>query len=180
MGTPNPSPPPGLLFFGLLAVDDSLLDEARLRLEERWGRGGACSPPVDFTHSAYYAHEMGTSLRRQWMLSRRLIAPDEIAGIKLATNALEEQWRDGGSDGRRVNIDPGYVALPKVVLATTKDYAHRVYLGQGIYAEATLVYRRASAGFEPWPWTYPDYREPAALAFFNAARDEYQKARGGS
>jgi hypothetical protein len=58
-----------------------------------------------------------------------------------------------------------------MVLATTKDYSHRIYLGQGIYAEVTLRYRRGA--FHPWEWTYPDYGSPRYLEIFAHIRDIY-------
>jgi len=126
---------------------------------------------------------MGSGLLRQWILSERRIGQEEIAGIKVRTNAIEDEWRGEDSEdeagGRRVNIDPGYVTWTKVALATTKDYAHRLYLGSGIYAEVTLTWRNrggSGRGFEPWPWTYPDYRERAALEFFDAVRGELRRS----
>ncbi|HOK40243.1 MAG TPA: DUF4416 family protein, partial [bacterium] len=56
---------------------------------------------------------------------------------------------------RQVNIDPGYINLAKLVLVSTKDYSHRIYLSNGIYAEATLFFRHNQ--FETFPYTYPDY-----------------------
>jgi hypothetical protein len=90
--------------------------------------------------------------------------------VKCLTNALEQQWT---SDGRRqVNIDPGYIALGKFVLATTKDQSHRIDVGQGIFAEVTLRYRHGT--FEPWEWTYPDYASAPHIALLNQLRRAYQ------
>jgi hypothetical protein len=94
--------------------------------------------------------------------------------MKLKTNDLEERWR--AAQGRQVNLDPGYVGYTKLVLASTKDASHRVYLGQGIYAEATLQFVRGS--FQPWPYTYRDYAEPAAIEFFNRVRERYREEYG--
>jgi uncharacterized protein DUF4416 len=74
---------------------------------------------------------------------------------------------------RRINLDPGYIDLAKLVLATTKDQQHRLYLGQGIYAEVTL--RFTGGRFVPWDWTYPDYRTAEYLAFFDAVRQRYRQ-----
>jgi len=192
MGIANPNPEPALLFFGLLGSGERQLDEVCERLGREFGEIIVRSAVIPFVHSRYYEGEIGPNLARQWALSGRLIAQDEIAGIKLRTNELEDLWRAaesaapdagqggdgsgiGHGGGRRVNIDPGYVNLSKVVLATTKDFCHRLYLGRGIFAEVTLAYRDKAKGFEPWTWTYPDHREQVALEFFNRAREEYKR-----
>ena len=175
MGAANPNPKPGLLFFGLLAGSAERLDEACDRLGREYGKIIRRSEVIPFSHSTYYEREMGSGLLRQWALSEKLIGQDEIVDIKLRTNTIEDELRPTGAGGRSVNIDPGYVTTAKVVLATTKDCSHRLYVGRGIYAEVTLAYRSAKQGFQPWPWTYPDHREAAAFGFFNAARGEYLK-----
>ena len=90
---------------------------------------------------------------------------------KLITNFIESDLSTGGA--RRVNLDPGYMDAARVVLASTKDHAHRILLGKGIYGEVTLLYR--DGAFRPLPWTYPDYREAATLAFLKGVRVWYLK-----
>ena len=116
---------------------------------------------------------MGADLRKRFFAFRDLITPDRLADIKLRTNALEIEVSQSGlyAEARPVNIDPGYLTLGKFLLATTKDQAHRVYLRDGIFAEVTLRYQ--AGAFEPWPWTYADYRQPAVLAFLQEARAYY-------
>lgn len=121
--------------------------------------------PFDFTQ--YYHREMGQGLLRKWLLFDAVIEQDRIADIKNATRAVERDFSIGGN--RRVNIDPGYITLSKIVLATTKDCAHRIYLNDGIYAEITLLYHKAA--WQPQPWTYPDYITETALEFFSKARE---------
>ena len=166
MGTPDPHPCPVLLFFGLLARNEEGLDEIRATLASEFGEIVSCSEVIPFTHSRYYESEMGSGLVRQWVLTDRLIEQDAIVEIKLRTNAIEDAAKsaigvEAAEPGRSVNIDPGYLSLSKVVLATAKDHSHRLYLGRGIYAEVTLAYR-AGEGFHPCQWTYPDHREPVA------------------
>jgi hypothetical protein len=130
------------------------------------------SDEVPFTHTTYYSKEMGLDLLRQWWAFGNLVLPDILAKLKLKTNEIEQRFlNDKG--GRRVNIDPGLLSLSNLVLASTKNYAHRIYLGQGIYAEVTLLYKEHH--FVPLEWTYPDYREDVALDFFNRARDVLRK-----
>lgn len=167
MGIPK-TPQPVKLFFGLLASSPDRLAEATRHLTYDFSAVELSSEVIEFDLTDYYADEMGSGLLRQWVATTVPILPRELAPIKLHTNRLEALFSVQGK--RTVNIDPGYVSLSKVVLATTKDYSHRIYVRDGIYEEVTLVYRRGS-GFEPWPWTYPDYRSETAKRFFLAVRE---------
>ena len=116
---------------------------------------------------------MGPNLLRKFLAFERLIDPGELASAKVFTNRLEEKSAGGGSDGRRaVNLDPGYITLAKIVLASTKDYSHRLYLADGIFAEVTMHY--AGGRFNAWPWTYPDYQSEAYCEFFESLRNRYR------
>ncbi len=168
MGAPN-TPAPVKFITGILAASDALLPEARVALTEHYGPIDHASVQTDWTVSAYYREEMGPTIRRQFLSFERLIAADDLAALKLATNNLEGRWRS--ASGRQVNIDPGYIAATKLVLASTKDAAHRIYLGRGIYAEVTLLFTDGS--FRPHPHTYPDYAARDAVAFFNGVRATY-------
>jgi hypothetical protein len=125
---------------------------------------------MPFDHTDYYTPEFGLDLERQIVTFERLISPIDLPAIKRKTNDLE--WTFAKTGRRQVNIDPGYVSLGKMVLATTKDHAHRLYLGQGIYGEVTLTYQQG--GFRPWPWTYPDYARDAYCGLFNQIRQHYK------
>src|SRR5262249_32196457 len=146
-----------------------LLTEAAAALRERFGPIDASSTATPWNASTYYDVEMGENLQRQFVSFERLVRPGKLAGIKQMTNEMETAWQVDSR--RRVNIDPGYVATLKVVLATTKDAGHRVYLSRGIYAEVTLQFRHGS--FTPVPHTYPDYAAANAVAFFNQVRARY-------
>lgn len=157
------------LFFGVLAPSESACEGLEKRLALEFSPIEARSRFIAFDQTHYYEKEMGPDLVRRWVSVANPISVTELVAIKRFTNTLEQLF---ARDGRRtINIDPGYVTLGKVVLATTKDYDHRLYIGSGIYEEVTLRYRRTSAGFEPWPWTYPDYSTPEALEFFKHVRD---------
>ena len=172
MGTPR-EPPPVKLIAGLLAASPELLEAARAALQDAFGLIDAASSPHPWTVSTYYASEMGDEIWRQFVAFADPLQPGELAGIKERTNALERRWI--AETGRRVNIDPGYLDLTKLVLASTKDAAHRIYLGRGIYAEATLYFARGS--FAPYGYTYPDYAAPPAIAFFNQVREAWKAKR---
>ena len=172
---------PVKLFCGLIVTDRSMLSVVKENLSNIFGSIDAVSDELSFTHTHYYGNEMGKNLVRKWISFHDLISPEQLAHIKITTNEIERQYADFIRNGhgrdvikRKANIDPGYIGYSKVVLATTKDYDHRLYLHDGIFAEVTLHYKRAAKCFQPWPWTYPDYREKTALDFFNTVREIYR------
>ncbi len=158
------------LVIGLLANNTETLAKAGDSLKRMFGPTDLESPVTDFTHTDYYAEEMGPALKRQFLSFKRLFGLKGLYSVKLKTNSLEKKFAKGGK--RTVNIDPGYLDLAKLVLFSTKDYTHRIFLEKGIFAEVTLFYKDKS--FAPWPWTYPDYRTSSYNELFNRIRDIYK------
>lgn len=163
-------PLPVKLFIGMLSSDAALLDACALRLMERFGPVDRRSEPVPWDVTDYYDGEMGRGLQRQFLFFERLIDPLLLVDAKLATNGIEAETA-APEGNRRINLDPGYVTEAKVVLASTKDFSHRLYLSQGIYGEVTLVYRKADDSFLSLEHTYPDFRTAGAVRLFNEARE---------
>ena len=158
------------LICGMIAADASVGAEAAFELERLYGPIDLRSEWIPFTFSDYYRAEMGECLMRQFVSFAEGIDAGRLGEIKLATNALEERFAADreGRPVRRVNLDPGYVTPAKLVLATTKDFAHRIYLGQGIFAEVTLNFTRQGCTF--FNWTYPDYRTEPYTRFLREVR----------
>lgn len=161
-----------LLFAGLLynkrVNRDTLFDV----LKREFGSIILQSEPFQFSETEYYREEMGGELWRVWVGFDSLIDQERIVEVKLRSNELEQELFS--TDGRRdANIDTGFITHGKVVLATTKNHQHRIYMRNGIYGEVTLRYR--SKTFTPWEWTYPDYRRIEAIRFFNELRTYYKK-----
>ncbi len=177
MGKPRPAAHVKL-FVGLLCGDVDLLRRTRQLLVRRYGPVDLESEIWPFDQTDYYAAECGPDLKRWFLSFERPIRPDMLAEIKHETNAVEAELADACLDPlipRPVNIDPGYVDLGKLVLATTKDRAHRICLGMGIYAEVTLYFSQGV--WQMWPWTYPDYRKPEYHAFFTRVRERLRAQR---
>ena len=168
-------PPPVKFIMGLILAQEAPVVAVRQQLEAAYGRIDLETALLPFVATRFYEREMGPALQRLFWSFEALIAPDALPGIKHETNAMERTSAVHAEQGwrRRVNLDPGYVDLAKLVLATAKDRQHRLYLGQGIYAEVTL--RFSGGRFVPWEWTYPDYRTPEYLAFFDAVRRRYRQ-----
>jgi hypothetical protein len=174
MAVPS-SPLPVCRFAALLAREEEQLATARAELTQWYGQVNDVSAIVPYEASAEYAAEMGTGLLRQWVRFEPLFSPEHLTKCKLETNMAEtllaRQFAGGvRGGGRPINIDPGYVHRSKIVLATTKDASHRVYVREGIYEEVALHWEE---GWKGWPWTEREYVGLEAVSFFERARHAY-------
>jgi hypothetical protein len=176
MGKPK-EPEAVKLFMSLIVMERDVFDQGVKDLRLAFGHTDTVSERFPFDFTDYYTSEMGKPLFRHFITFERLIAIPILPDVKQTTNRLEEKY--AVADGkRRMNIDPGYLCLEHVILATTKGYTHRPYLRDGIYADLELVYRDKS--FHPLEWTYPDYRQEEVIKLFNQFRREYlEELRGG-
>uniref|UniRef100_A0A7V3VTR5 DUF4416 family protein n=1 Tax=candidate division WOR-3 bacterium TaxID=2052148 RepID=A0A7V3VTR5_UNCW3 len=156
-----------LAFAGLIFIKDFDIELALKEFKRLAGSVIKKSEILPFIHTNYYNKEMGENLLRQWVLFEKLISPDLLVELKYKSNEVEKKFLNENG-GRKINIDPGLVSLSNIILASTKNYSHRIYLGKGIYAEVTLIYKDHQ--FKTLEWTYPDYREEVALRFFDEAR----------
>jgi len=163
-------PDPVKLICGILTAAPAVLDEAAGALAEAFGPVNLASETMDFDFTHYYDAEMGTPLRRRFVAFAEPVRPDALADAKRRTNAIERAFaaRPDAPYPRPVNLDVGYLTPAKLVLASMKDFAHRVYLGGGVYAEVTLL--RRGGAWRALPWTFPDYASGRYDAFLDAAR----------
>lgn len=163
--------PPVKLVVGMISGGEPLFDAAQRELMAQFGPLDYESALMPWKFTDYYCPEMGENLLRKFIAFQRLIDPIRLAEVKLFTNSLEGRFSEGGA--RRINLDPGYLASAKLVLATTKNRDHRIYIGQGIFAEVTLHFRGKT--FRAWEWTYPDYATPEYISIFNEIRVLYRQ-----
>lgn len=172
------SPPPSLFLAAVFSRHDAALDWAEGRLAALWGRVQLRSPRFDHGETRYYEAEMGAGLKKQFLVFGGLFDPQQLPKRKLESNRLEEELASSGNfaELRPVNIDPGYLTLTKLVLASAKDRAHRLYMADGIYAEECLYF--LDGAWQTRPWTYPDYRRPDFQAFFVEARELLKQSTG--
>jgi len=161
--------PPVKLVVGTIFEKESAFNRAELILKRHFGKIDFSSGVLAFNHTAYYEREFGIDLKRKFLSFQKLILPRQLPQIKIITNKIEAQICQ--ATVRQVNIDPGYLDLAKLILASTKDYKHRIYLNKGIYAEITLFYQNNSFRF--WEWTYPDYKTAEYIDIFNRIREIY-------
>jgi hypothetical protein len=146
------------------------LDWARQTAEQAWGPIALASERFDHWETSYYEATMGPDLVKQFFAFERLVDPAALVDWKLASIEWEREYQQLGRhpETRPLNLDPGYLTEAKLVLATTKDRDHRIYLSRGIYAESTLFFHRGV--WAPRPWTYPDYRRADYHEFFLRCR----------
>ncbi len=168
MGVPR-HPEKTMLFVGALFSRGSYYLEAYKALRQRCGEVVMETPALTWNYSDHYQEEMSSPLFRRFIFFRDFIDPAALSDIKLATNEIESKLAVNGR--RNINLDPGYLTLAKIVLASTKDYSHRIYLKDGIYAETTLIFSKAEGKFVPGINTYNDYKDERNLRFFLVARE---------
>ena len=146
-------PAPARLVFSAIYREEKRLGEALPFVEAAFGPMRPAGGRMPFEWTGYYGREMGAPLHRRIFAASRPVARDALAAIKVRMEAIERELSEEGR--RTVNLDPGLLTAESFILATGKNFAHRVYLGEGVFADLTLVYRKG--GFHPLPWTYPDY-----------------------
>jgi hypothetical protein len=159
------------LFCGIIFSNEWIKQKLFDILKERFGEIDLVSGEIPFDFSNYYNPEMENNLRRFWISFENLIFTSELADIKIFTNSVENNF--AVNNKRKINIDPGYVTPANIVLATTKDFSHRIYLSKGIYGEVTTIYEKGE--YIKLPWSYPDYLSLAATDFFLKIRTKLIK-----
>ena len=163
-------PKPVKLIIGILAANNKCLNAAVDVLIDNFGRTDFISDIWPFDKTDYYNKQTGTRILRQFISMERLIDPGKLTKIKLKTNKLEQKLVKmlALPLPRPVNLDPGIIEPSKLVLATTKNYSHRIYIGRNIYAEVTLIFDKGR--WRPMEHTYPDYRQQCYFDFFEKVR----------
>jgi hypothetical protein len=167
------SPIPVKLFIGMLSPEPALFDTCSNMACKEFGPVDYQTETALWTTSEFYKEEMGPGILRKFIFFERLIDPGDLPAIKGSTIRIEKSLaiQTGTILRRRINLDPGYVTEAKVVLATTKDYTHRLYIGEGIYAEVALRYVNKIRSFTPFDYTYLDYCSETYTTMFNKTRD---------
>jgi hypothetical protein len=163
-------PKPAKLIIGILAANQDCLQAAIEALTSEFGKADLVSDVWPFTQTDYYKDETGENILRQFVSVEKLIDPGRLAKIKHQTNKLERKLAAKLSLDlpRPVNLDPGVIEASKLILATTKNYSHRIYIGKKMYAEVTLIFDKGA--WRSLPYTYPDYKQECYHEFFNKVR----------
>lgn len=177
MAEPHPHPPVKPVLGVLTGVPEAFA-LAREAAEARWGAPDVASEPVPFDATRYYEPQMGAGLMRRFLAFPAEMDPAELPDVKLWTNGLERRFSEtlaAAGRPRPVNLDPGYLTDSKLVLASTKDFAHRIYMAKGIFAEITLAYREGA--WQAHEWTFPDFRAGRYKDFLDEARAAYMAER---
>lgn len=165
-------PSPARLLVSAIYREEDCFRQLLPALEARLGPVGRTSGPFPFDRTDYYEREMGAPLSRRFVVMERLVPRDALAAAKIDAEELEGELSVNGR--RTVNLDPGLLTEENYLLATGKNYSHRVYLRDGVFADLALVYRKGA--FHPLPWTYPDLASDGIRAFLAEAREELREA----
>jgi len=160
---------PVKLIFGFIFQNESTFQKASPFIEKHFSKIDFESPAIPFTYTDYYLKEFGTDLKRKFISVEKLVNPADLYKIKIYSNKLEERLSQGSR--RLINIDPGLLDLAKLILASTKDFSHRICLNKGIFAELTLFFK--DKDYQALDWTYPDYRTEGYRAIFRQIRQIY-------
>lgn len=165
-------PEPVKLIIGILACSPAAMKAGVKLITAKFGPIDAISPSWPFTQTRYYEKESGSEILKKFVTIKNLICPGRLAAIKRKTNKLEVKLAGALDTGlsRPVNIDPGYIEPSKLVLASAKNFAHRIYIGKKIWAEVTLCYNRGQ--WTPFEYTFPDHRENRYHDFFSQTREK--------
>ncbi len=165
------------LICGMISARTELFDAALAPLTQAYGPVDIVSDIMNFDFTHYYDAEMGSPLYRRFVSFDRLVSPEILPAVKCATNALERTFAQAQGAGARVdrpiNLDPGYIEPAKLVLASMKNFAHRICLSRGVYAEVTLQWHKMK--WESLPWTFPDYGSGRYFPFLTASRDRFRE-----
>jgi len=169
--------PPALLIMAAFSRHEEALDWAAARAQQECGPIAIQSERFAHEETAFYESTMGGGLLKMFLAFEHRIDPARIVDLKHRSNAWEDECRAVGRwpESRPLNVDPGYLTEAKLVLATTKDRDHRIYLDRGIFAEVTLHFHRGA--WRERPWTYPDYRRSDYHRFFDQCRELLRSQR---
>jgi len=162
---------PALLLLAAFSRHDEALQWAKQRAEAEWGPIELEGPVFEFAETEYYTSTMGPGLKKVFFAFARPFDPADLVDVKLLTNNWENEYAALGRhpEPRPLNLDPGYITLGKLILASTKDFAHRIYLNRGIYAEVTLYYKHHR--WQHHDCTFADYRREDYQRFFSLCRE---------
>jgi hypothetical protein len=174
MSEPRP-PLPAKLIIGFLFRDFQRQRRVLERVSEQYGPLDFLTEPELFTYTQYYEREMGTGIYRQTGSFLHLVSVETLPAIKRFTNVLEMENAPEGN--RQINVDPGLLSEERLILATGKNYTHRIHLQDGVYADLTLIYQ--GGAYQALPWTYPDYQNPALRHYLGILRLKLAYQRSG-
>jgi hypothetical protein len=166
---------PVLLVLAAFSRYPEAIEWAKTNAASAWGPLAMQSDLFDHGETNYYDATMGPDLKKTFFALETLVDPAGLPAWKVTTNQWELDYQQLGrhAESRPLNLDPGYLTEAKLILASTKDRDHRIYLDRGIYAENTLFFYRGA--WQPRPWTYPDYQRADYHRFFTRCREHLRR-----
>lgn len=144
------------------------LNEVRETLRTEWGDPERESGLFPFGWTDYY-DDIASELDRFFISYPGLFPMSKLPDWKLRAVALETST--GAS--RRVNLDPGTLDGARLLLASTKGQAHRIYMRDGIFAEVTLCRRKGR--WENFFYTFPDFSSNVYYRWLDLVRSDWKR-----
>jgi len=161
------TPTKAKLVISFISKDKELINSCIKKVGQKFSPADFVTEFVDFTHTSYYEKELGGSLKRRFASFKKLLDRKDLVKVKKLTNLIENETVH--SKKRRINIDPGFLTIENFILASGKNFTHRVYLKDGIFADLTLIFTKND--FKELSWTYPDYKEKAVKDMLRKIRE---------
>jgi hypothetical protein len=163
---------PVKLLCGIITAKEDYFRKSEERLVAAFGPVDGRSPRFEFDQTDYYEAQMGTGLKRSFISFERLIDPESLSEIKIRTNDLENEIRrEFRAELRIINLDPGYITPAALIMATAKNFSHRIPLRSGIYGHLEFLYTKT--GIRKLDWTYPDFAKEGYQSYFLALRKRF-------
>jgi len=156
--------------FAAIYSDSCWLEQAKEQLEKQNCKIQHQSPEFTFDQTDYYASEMGTRLKRRFLSVSGIYSLESSADWKLRMVKIENRFRRNGK--RRINLDPGFLDLHRVVLLSGKEGAQKIYLRDGVWADLVLL--KNKEGYQDLAWTFPDLLDGRYNDFFLQVRAEFK------
>ena len=150
--------------------DNRIFSEVCSLLRYEWGEPERIGPFIPFIWTNYY-EDISPELDRCFFSYPGLFRMSDLPDWKITACRLEKET----GDPRRVNLDPGTIDGARLLLASTKGQAHRIYLRDGIFAEVTLCRRKGK--WESFFYTFPDFRSGAYFNWLEMVREDWKREK---
>jgi hypothetical protein len=144
-----------LLFMAVMYADEKVFEKAKAELVKKYGSIKAESSVYDFKFTNYYEPEMGSGLKKLFLVFEKEISKKDLADIKFFITEIEKRYSKGNN--RVVNIDPGYLSSTELQLATFKEKSFKEKIHEKVWIHKVLEFDGNNV--KQFFHTFADYRD---------------------